>query len=321
MRRLLCYIPGLFVQAYNPSHHHWSPLKNRNTWLPTLSLLTAMLLWASSLIALKMAFQGYQPMIVILGRMLIGSVCFLFFYKQLRHVQIKKEDLKYLVAMAVCEPCIYFVFEAKALQLTSASQAGLITAMLPLMIALGAAVFLKERVTPRTIFGFSVAVGGACWLSLAGKESVSAPNPLLGNFLEFLAMVAASGYTLLLKHLSSRYSAIFLTAVQSWIGAIFFSFFLLRPDIQIPNDFYPVPALAIIYLGSFVTLGAYLLYNYGVSKIPASQASAFINLIPVFTVIMGFVILGERFTMSQVFATLLVLAGVFISQRQPVRSL
>jgi drug/metabolite transporter (DMT)-like permease len=53
-----------------------------------------------------------------------------------------------------------------------------------------------------------------------------------------------------------------------------------------------------------------------VSKIPASQASAFINLIPVCAVILGFIILGERFTPIQFVASALVLLGVFISQRR-----
>jgi drug/metabolite transporter (DMT)-like permease len=286
-------------------------------WLPYVSLVTAMLLWSSSFIALKLAFQGYSPMVVIWGRMVIGSVCFIFFYRQLKNVEFRREDLKYLLFMAVCEPCIYFIFEAKALQLTSASQAGLITAMLPLLVALGARIFLREIVSRQTLVGFVIAISGACWLSLAGEASTDAPNPLLGNFLEFLAMVAAAGYTLSLKHLSARYSALFLTAVQSWIGAVFFSFFLLSPDINIPTEFIPVPALAIIYLGSFVTLGAYLCYNFGVSQIQASQASAFVNLIPVFTVVLGFIILGERFTFSQYLASCLVLLGVYLSQRRP----
>jgi len=295
-------------------------LDNKKNWLPILSLVTAMILWASSFIALKIAFQGYHPMIVILGRMVVGSVCFLVFYGQLRQTVLHREDLKYLLFMAVCEPCIYFIFEAKALELTSASQAGLITAMLPLMVALGATLFLQERISRQTLIGFAIAISGACWLSLAGEKSASAPNPLLGNFLEFLAMVAASGYTLALKHLSRRYSALFLTAVQSWVGALFFSLFLLHPNISLPQAWYPAPALAVIYLGSFVTLGAYLCYNYGVSQVPASQASSFVNLIPVFTVVLGFLILGERFAPAQFIASALVLVGVFISQRQ-VRSL
>ena len=275
-----------------------------------------MILWASSFIALKIAFQGFAPMIVIWGRMLVGSVCFVFFFRQLRQVTFKRSDLKYLLFMAACEPCIYFIFEAKALQLTTASQAGLITSMLPLMVAIGARFFLRETVTRNTIVGFSVAIFGACWLSMAGEQSFDAPNPLLGNFLEFLAMVAATGYTLSLKHLSARYSPIFLTAVQSWIGAIFFSFFLFSPETNIPVEFPLLPTFAILYLGSFVTLGAYLFYNYGVSKIPANKASAYINLIPVFTIILGFTILGETFTLSQYFASSLVLVGVFISQRR-----
>jgi drug/metabolite transporter (DMT)-like permease len=294
-------------------------LNDQKTWLPFFSLVTAMILWASSFIALKIAFQGYHPMIVIFGRMVVGSICFLVFYRQLRHTVIKREDVKYLLFMAVCEPCIYFIFEAKALELTSASQAGLITAMLPLMVALGATVFLKERISRQTVVGFLIAISGACWLSLAGEKSVSAPNPLLGNFLEFLAMVAATGYTLSLKHLSARYSALFLTAVQTWVGALFFSLFLIHPDISLPRVWYPTPALAVLYLGSFVTLGAYLFYTYGVSKIPASQASAFVNLIPVFAVILGFIILDERFVPSQYVASLVVLIGVFISQRRVQR--
>jgi len=276
-----------------------------------------MVLWASSFIALKLAFQGYAPMVVIWGRMVIGSLCFVFFYPQLRSVSFRRADLKYLFFMAICEPCIYFIFEAKALELTTASQAGLITSMLPLMVALGAYLVLKETITRGTLLGFSIAIIGACWLSLGGEISESAPNPPLGNFLEFLAMVAATGYTLSLKHLTARYSPIFLTAFQSWIGAVFFSFFLLSPQTGIPTTFALTPTLAVIYLGSFVTMGGYLCYNYGVSKIPANKASAYVNLIPVFTVILGFLILGETFTLTQYCASALVLLGVFISQRKP----
>jgi len=275
-----------------------------------------MLLWASSFIALKVAFKGYDPMIVIWGRMVIGSFCFIFFIKQLRRVAFHKEDLKYLLFMAICEPCIYFVFEAKALQNTTASQAGLITAMLPLLVALGARVFLKEIVSRQTLIGFAIAITGACWLSLTAEGTDDAPHPLLGNFLEFLAMVAATGYTLCLKHLSARYTPLFLTAVQSWTGALFFSIFLFFPATTFPEEMSFTATMAVIYLGSFVTLGAYLLYNFGVSKIPANQASAYINLIPVFTIILGFMILGESFTFGQYLASALVLFGVFLSQRR-----
>ncbi len=286
-------------------------------WLPVISLISAMLLWSSSFIALKIAFTGYSPMIVIWGRMLVGSLCFFFFMQKLRQVQFRRQDLRYLLLMAVCEPCIYFIFEAKAIELTTASQAGMITAMLPLLVAIGARVFLQERVSRQTLAGFVLAICGVCILSITGESSESAPNPLMGNFLEFLAMVAAMGYTISLKHLSSQYSPLFLTAVQSWVGAVFFAVFLVSPTTNLPTEFVLLPAMAVLYLGSFVTIGAYFLYNFGVSLLPASQASAYINLIPVFTVIMGFFILDETFTLPQMFASLLVFLGIFISQRRP----
>ncbi len=286
-------------------------------WLPVISLVTAMLLWSSSFIALKIAFKSYSPMIVIWGRMLVGSLIFLFFIKSLRQVRFHKGDLRYLLLMAVCEPCIYFIFEAKAIELTTASQAGMITAMLPLLVAIGATVFLKERVSRQTLSGFVLAICGVCLLSISGESSADAPNPLMGNFLEFLAMVAAMGYTISLKHLSCRYSALFLTAVQSWIGAVFFAFFLLSPATTLPTEFVLQPAMAVLYLGSCVTIGAYFLYNFGVSLLPASQASAYINLIPIFTVIMGYFLLGETFTLLQMFASILVFLGIFISQKRP----
>lgn len=273
-----------------------------------------MVLWASSFIALKLAFASYDPMVVIFGRMITASLCFALGAHFIKVNPLRKEDLKFLIFMVVCEPCLYFLFEASAIENTAASQAGMITAMLPLMVAIAAGIYLKEVVTGRTIAGFLVAIMGACLLSLAAEVNVNAPNPVLGNFYEFLAMVCATGYTISLKRLSLRYDPVFLTALQAFTGSIFYLPFLFLPTTALPSRFDAVPALSIVYLGIFVTMGAYGLYNYAVSKVPASQAAAFVNLIPVFTVILSRIILGENFTALQYVASAIVIAGVFMSQ-------
>ena len=187
-------------------------------------LVLAMVIWASSFVALKVAFRSYDPMVVIFGRMVIASVCFAALMPGFGTVpRLLRRDYRPLLFMTLCEPCLYFTFEARAMALTTASQAGMISAMLPLMVAVGARVVLKESLTLRTSAGFIVAMGGACWLSLAGEPSVDAPNPLLGNFLEFMAMVCATGYIISLKWLTARYSPFFLSAMQAFVGAIFFS--------------------------------------------------------------------------------------------------
>lgn len=99
------------------------------------------------------------------------------------------------------------------------------------------------------------------------------------------------------------------------MGAVFFFPALWFPSTSWPTQIAWVPALAIIYLGAVITLGAYGLYNFGVSRIPASQASVFANLIPVFTVLLGWLILDERFTRSQYIASILVFFGIYVSQR------
>lgn len=283
--------------------------------LPYVSLVLAMILWASSFVALKIAFRGYHPMQVIFGRMLIATLCFAVFIPSFRKIRWRRQDMKYLLIMAVCEPCLYFIFEAKALELTSASQAGMITAILPLLVAILAWGLLKESISRQTLVGFTTAIIGAIWLSLAGEAGSNAPNPLLGNFCEFLAMVCAAGYTVALKHLSDNYPPLFLTAFQAFLGSIFFFPFLLLPDVGFPTQLHATPLAAILYLGTFITFGAYACYNFGVSRIPASQAAGFVNLIPVFSVLLGMVILGDRLNTSQWLACGLVFLGVWTSSR------
>ncbi|MGE4293642.1 MAG: DMT family transporter [Desulfovibrio sp.] len=282
--------------------------------LPVLALLSASLLWASSFVALKVAFRHYDPMIVIFGRMLVASFCFLFLWRNFRNIKYQKGDWKFLAFMALCEPCLYFVFEALALENTHASQAGMIVSLLPLIMAVGAHFVLKEEVTRRTLFGFVLAVIGAVWLSTGAVPGEDAPNPMLGNFLEFVAMICASGYMLMLKRMSVRYPPLFLTAVQAVQATLFYFPLLFLPSTAPVQGFSLEGVLAIVYLGAFITLGGYGLYNYGLSKIPAHKASAFTNLIPVLTLFMSWAYLDEVLTPMQYAASVVVLAGVVISQ-------
>lgn len=276
-------------------------------------LVLAMALWGSSFIALKFAFAELPPMWVIFGRMALGSLVFLLAWRWRGRLDYRPGDWRYLLALAACEPCLYFIFEALALQHTSATQAGMITALLPLLVAVGAFTFLRERVALSTCAGFLLAVLGAIWLSLAGEADVHAPSPLLGNFYEFVAMLCATCYTLLLKFLSERYSPFILTAMQAFIGSLFFLPLALVTE-PLPSQFSLLGVGSVVYLGVVVTVGAYGLYNFGVSRLPASQASGFTNLLPVFTLIFAALLLGESLAPAQYAAAALVFAGVALSQ-------
>ena len=278
-------------------------------------LLGAMALWGSSFIALKIAFAELSPMWVICGRMVLGSLVFIAAWRWRGRIEYRRGDWRYLLGLAVCEPCLYFIFEALALQNTSASQAGMITALLPLLVAVGAYVFLHERISRLSLAGFLIAVGGAVWLSLSGTADAHAPNPLLGNFFEFLAMLCAMGYMLILKHLSQRYSAFAMTALQAFVGAPFFLLLALFTE-PVPVEISATGVAAVVYLGVLVTVGAYGLFNHGISRLPANQASAFVNLIPLFTLLFAVLVLDETLNGEQIGAALVVFTGVALSQWQ-----
>lgn len=285
-------------------------------WLPVAALVLAMVLWGSSFVALKYSFQEMHPLMVIFGRMVVASLCFLPFGRFFFRMGLRRRHVVPLVAMCLCEPCLYFLFESAALVYTTASQAAMITVMLPLMVALGAGCVLKERIYGRTAAGFAIAAAGALWLGLSGEATAQAPRPVLGNFLEFMAMVCAAGYTILMKQLSKELHPFFLTGLQAFAGALFFSPVLLLESVRAAslsmNGW-----LVVLYLGTVVSVGAYGLYNFGISRIPASRASAFVNLIPVFAMLLGFLILDERLTGWQWMACALVFVGVALSQEIP----
>jgi drug/metabolite transporter (DMT)-like permease len=282
--------------------------------LATAALLLASTLWAGSFIAMKLAIGVYGPMVVVFARMALASFCFLLLVGRFKSERYRPGDWKPLLFMALCEPCLYFLCEGMALTYTSASQAGMIVAILPVLVAVSARFVLNERLSLQTWIGFAAAIFGVIWMTLHSASTEHAPNPLLGNALEFLAMCFAVGYMVTVKTLCDRFSPLFLTAVQAFVGCAFFLPFLLLPGTTLPRVFHLEAVLAVLYLGIGVTLVAYWLYNFGVSRIPAGQASIFVNLVPVITLFLGWLILGEQLAPMQYVASGLVLFGVFLSQ-------
>ena len=229
--------------------------------------------------------------------MAIASIVFEALWRRLGGFRAAKGDWPALLFMAFCEPCLYFVFEAWALTLTQASQAAMITAMLPVLTALTAAWVLKERLEAKSLAGSILAVVGVVIMSLTGEANEQAPHPVFGNLLEFVAMCCAVGYIVTAKRLAARHKPLYLTAVQSFTGTFFFTPALFF--VPLPETIQGGPVFAVLFLGLGVTFVAYGLYNYGVSRVPATKAAAFINLIPVVACLLSRVFLDETLSPLQ----------------------
>jgi drug/metabolite transporter (DMT)-like permease len=264
---------------------------------------------------MKLALETYDPMLVAFSRVTLAALVFLMLWRYFGRIDYRVGDWKWLVLMAFFEPFLYFVMETQALRFTSSAAAATIIALLPLSVAIAARFILQERLTGRLWTGLTLAVGGALLVTWSGEATDTAPAPLLGNALEFLAMLAAVGYTLMVKQLSNRYSAFFLTAVQSFVGSVLF-----LPPLLLTNGFAGAewswqPVAAIVYLGAIVSVLAYLMFNHALSQMPASKVSVFTSLIPVFAAGFGWLLLGERIGLIQGLGILLVVAGLLYGQR------
>lgn len=266
-----------------------------------------MLLYGGSFVAMKAALAFLDPWLIVLGRMLLALAAFSLYWRRIPPATLVRRHLPGLLAMALSEPCLYFVFEARALTLTQASQAGVITALLPVMVACAAGVFQGERTSPTNWAGLAMGCAGAALLSAFAPQDQYSPDPVLGNLLEFAAMGCATVYTLMVKHLVRHFSPLFLTAFQVVTGAVFFLpalFFSPWPD-----QFSWQALAAVAYLGLGVSVGAYGLYNFCLSRLPAGRVAGAVNLIPVFTLTLGWLTLGESITGWQWAAVALILAG------------
>jgi drug/metabolite transporter (DMT)-like permease len=122
-------------------------------------------------------------------------------------------------------------------------------------------------------------------------------------------------YMVVMKRLSARYPTWWLTGTQCVAGAVFFlpGAFIGNP---MPLSDIPLTAwLAVAYLGLFVTLGAFGLYNMAMTSMPVGRAAMAINLVSPVALVAGWLMLGETLFALQLGACAVVGLGVWFGRR------
>ena len=285
------------------------------SWVATLFLAGAVLLWGMSFVATKTALNGgFSPMTVVWLRMVVAVAVLSPFWSHLPKPDYRRGDIGWLVLVCLLQPGVYYLCENYAIGLTTSSQAGVISAIVPLLVAAGAWLFLREHISGRTIGGIGLSVAGVVALSLGASAATSAPNPIVGNTLEVIAMISAAGSMIAIKHLVRRYDPWVLTGIQSAAGAVFFLPGALASNpatwLSVRSDAW----IAIAYLGGFVSLAAFGLYAMALKRLPASQASIAINAVPLVALASGWVALHESLSLLQGVGCLAIAAGVALGQ-------
>ncbi len=282
--------------------------------VPAVCLGGAVILWGTSFVAAKQALAAFSPLALVFVRMVLASAVFFCFRPVMPKSRPLPGDGKWLALVCLFQPCLYFLFEANALTLTTAAQAGVISSLVPLLVAAGARVFFAEPLTARASLGLALCLAGVVGLSLGAGVEDEAPNPVLGNILELAAMACAAGYMLVVKHLSPRHDPWRLTALQCLAGAVFFlpAALAAPAGMWLAADAGALAAAA--YLGLGVTVGAFGLYNMAMARMPAGRAAMAINLVPPAALAAGVILRGDVLTGRQMLACALIAAGVVLGR-------
>ncbi|MCF0206725.1 MAG: DMT family transporter, partial [Bacteroidales bacterium] len=140
--------------------------------------------------------------------------------------------------------------------------------------------------------------------------------PIDGLLLLGLAIFATLGFTVAVKKIPIEYSVFTVTFYQNLIGSFMFLPLVLifEKDAILEVGFVWNSVWPIIVLGIFASAIAFVCYTHALRFVPVARANIFTNLIPVFTLILSAILLGESINLQKVIGISVILLGVFIAQ-------
>lgn len=289
-------------------------MKDKN-FLVHLAGVAAMIFWGMSFIWSTQVYDSLNPTATIFLRLVVATIFFtaiLFIFRL--NEKIQKEHLGLFALAALFEPFFYFIFEGYGLKNTSPIIGSAIIALIPLVTPIGARIFLKERITPMNVVGLVVSFTGVV-VMLLNKNMDFAASPKGVMFLSGAVLVAV-GYSIALIKLTKLYKPLTITWMQNIIGMLYFIPLVAVMEHFEPSNFsqigqYIVP---LICLGVFCSAIAYALWAFAFSKLGASRANVYSNLIPVFTAIFSYFIIHEEISAQKIIGIVLVVGGLVLSQ-------
>jgi drug/metabolite transporter (DMT)-like permease len=170
---------------------------------------------------------------------------------------------------------------------------------LPVVLALGAALFMKERLDRRGWWAIFWSTLGVVLIAIASPDDAASEGAtLLGDVLVLLSLVAAVAWMLLNKQLMGRYPPLFISAVIVLAGTPALAAWTFitagAPPVRLSAAVWAALAAQGIVATSLTTL----LWNWGLSVVPASRAGVFVNLEPVVGALLGVIVLHETIGIS-----------------------
>lgn len=283
---------------------------------PALRIALLACLWGSGFLWIKVALEGMSPVQITFARLALGGAILLLIVRA-RGLALPKGAAIWghlAVAAFVANALPYTLF-AIGERSADSSLAGAINASTPLWTAaLGLAVGVERRPTPRRALGLLVGFAGALLLVAPWRADV---NGSFGGAMAFLAASASYGisYLYMARYLSGRGIPPLVLAAAQLLAATAWLALAVPVAGRSPLDLTPRVVASILVLGVLGTGLAYVLNYRIISDHGPVAASTVTYLLPAVAVALGAALLDEQVTPRVVLGTLVVLVGVLLVQR------
>ncbi len=273
------------------------------------------LMWASNIVLGRVLRGEIGPLTLTASRYVVASLLYVAVLgRSVGKEPLVRRDWVLLAAMGLTGIFGFSALLYRGLQFTTATNGVLINGSGPLMTAVLAAILLKERLSPRHVlgalisfFGVALIVGGGSFRALLQWHVNT------GDLYILMAMVLWGVYVVISPTVTRSRSALSATALSTWMAIPFLLGTAALEWHYRPPTWSWHLFLAILYIGIFPSLGAFLAWNEGVRRVGPNRAMVFYNMLPVFGAILGVVLLGESLDWQHFFGGGLIIMSSLIT--------
>lgn len=288
-------------------------------------LLIAVLCWSGNALVGRAFHDSIPPLSLSFWRWVLATSLLLPFvakgiWTHRATLSAASWRLPVLAAMGIAS---YNSLLYTAAQSTEAINLTLVNTCLPLATFIGAGFLLGEWPLRRAWFGMAVAAGGLLYLISRGSwQTFASLSFQRGDLIMLLAVLAWALYTLLLRRWARHLLVppLVLLGVLMLLGLpLILPFYLLELGRIGGFALTPSNLAAIGYTAVFASLVAYVGWNHGVRIVGAGRAAMVMYLMPVFTALLGWLLLGEALRTFHWIGGALIFAGLLLATRPSFR--
>jgi drug/metabolite transporter (DMT)-like permease len=281
-------------------------MTNQLTARGWLALLISVGLWGSGFIGIRMALPAYSPTHLALLRFLSASATILIYALIAGVRPPARKDIPYILLMGFISISVYHVALNMGERTVTGGAASMLIASAPVFSALLARVALHERLRVWGWIGIAISFAGVSLIAI-GEGGGMHFN--VGAFLVLIAAFSTGISVVLQKHYLKSYNVTDFCTHLILAGTVFLLPFL--PGLGATIRHAPLePTLAVVYLGAFPAAIAYLTWGYVLKRTPASIAASCLYTVPIFAILIGWIVLHEIPSAASIVGGALAFVGV-----------